>query len=38
MKVVLDAKIQQLEQIARDSVALGTENNAIGTIRLPAVQ
>ena len=38
MKVVLDAKFQQLEQIARDSVTSGTENNAIGAIRLPTVQ
>ena len=31
---MLAAKIQQLEQIARDSVAQGRESNAIGAIRL----
>ena len=31
---MLAAKIQQLEQIARDSIASGRENNAIGAIRL----
>ena len=31
---MLSAKIQQLEQIARDSIASGRENNAIGAIRL----
>lgn len=31
---MLAAKIQQLEQIARDSIAQGRENNAIGAIRL----
>lgn len=33
-KDMLAAKIQMLEQIARDSVAAGRENNAIGAIRL----
>lgn len=33
---MLAAKIQQLEQIARDSIASGRENNAIGAIRLLA--
>ena len=31
---MLASKIQMLEQIARDSVAQGRENNAIGAIRL----
>ena len=31
---MLASKIQMLEQIARDSVAAGRENNAIGAIRL----
>ena len=31
---MLAAKIQQLEAIARDSIASGRENNAIGAIRL----
>ena len=33
---MLASKIQMLEQIARDSVAAGRENNAIGAIRLLA--
>ena len=33
---MLAAKIQQLEAIARDSIASGRENNAIGAIRLLA--
>ena len=35
-KDMLAAKIQMLEQIARDSAAAGRENNAIGAIRLLA--
>ncbi len=31
---MLAAKIQQLEHVARDSIAQGRENNAIGAIRL----
>ena len=31
---MLAAKIQQLEAIARNSIASGRENNAIGAIRL----
>ena len=33
---MLASKVQMLEQIARDSVASGRENNAIGAIRLLA--
>ncbi len=33
---LLARKVQMLEQIARDSVASGRENNAIGAIRLLA--
>jgi hypothetical protein len=33
---MLASKVQLLEQIARDSVASGRENNAIGAIRLLA--
>ena len=33
---MLAGKVQMLEQIARDSVASGRENNAIGAIRLLA--
>ena len=33
---MLAAKVQLLEQIARDSIASGRENNAIGAIRLLA--
>ena len=31
---MLASKVQMLEQIARDSIASGRENNAIGAIRL----
>ena len=33
---MLASKVQMLEQIARDSIASGRENNAIGAIRLLA--
>ena len=33
---MLASKVQMLEQIARDRVASGRENNAIGAIRLLA--